>query len=110
MAFKKKNRKVEEVKEEVTTPVVADAEIKEEKEEKEVPFYVIEKIYNPGDKNMALEVPPGYVYFKDAVAQRRLDELESKLVQMCAFFLGIDLTKKEEKTEEATEEKTETQE
>lgn len=104
MAFKKKNRKVEEVKEEVTTPAVTEDETKEEKES---PFYVIEKIYNPSDKNTAVEVPPGYVYFKDAVAQRRLDELESKLVQMCAFFLGIDLNKKEE---EKTEEKTETQE
>lgn len=102
MAFKKKNRKVEEVKEEVTTPVVTEDEAKEEKKE-EVPYYVISKVYNPNEENTTLEIPHGYVYFKDEIANQRLDALESKLIQMCAFFLGIDLNKKEEKTEEKTE-------
>lgn len=84
--------------------MVEEAIASETEGKKEIPYYVIEKVYNPSDKNTPMEVPPGYIYFKDALAQQRLDVLESRLAQMAAFFLGIDLNKKEE---ESTEEKTE---
>lgn len=93
--------KAEEKKEK---EMVEEALASETEEKKEIPYYVIEKVYNPSDKSTFLEVPPGYIYFKDALTQQRLDVLESRLAQMAAFFLGIDLNKKEEET---TEEKTE---
>ena len=58
-------------------------------EGKEVPSYVIGKMYNPNNKNVPVEVPPGYVYFKDIAAQRRLDELEAKVEAIEQYLQNI---------------------
>lgn len=104
---KNKKNKIEETEkldvvktEENKEKEMAEEAIASETEEKEVPYYIVDRIYNPNEENTTFEVPPGYLYFKDSAAHERLDALEDRLAQMAAYFLGLEIKKREEETTE----------